>query len=114
MNQPSTKPDYKEDDLKVKVSDKKKTFSFQEEEEPPVKREMTSLEGVKTVLLLLFGYAITSILPIWLLMKFANTGFVLSHGIFIVVVLAIVFGFGLHKPASPEQLAKRDRRKRKN
>lgn len=112
METPQNEPSYLTEDLKVTGAPKKRKINTPEPE-PFIEKEMTTGEGIKTVGLIFFGYLLFSILPTLLFMLVFDVGFWLTQGLNFVLMLVIVFGFGLHKKASPEQLMKRDMRKKR-
>lgn len=103
---------YSPDDLKVVGTRKKPKFNIPEPE-PVEEKEITFVVGLRTVSLIVFGYALFSILPTVFFMMVMDYGFGLSQGLSVVLALVLVFALGLHKEASPEQLAKRDMRKKR-
>ena len=109
MNEPT----YTKEDLKIKPSDKINRQSIEPVELKIEKEEVSTKEGVKIMAIIAFGYILFSILPTFLLMKFMDSGFLTAQGISLVLAIALVFTFGLHKEASPEQLVKRDMNRRK-
>ena len=67
---------------------------------------------IKVGITLLLGYMLFAIVPTIILMRAFELGFWLSSGITFILAIFLTLGLGLHKPASPEQLAKRDMYKR--
>lgn len=109
MNEPT----YTKEDLKVKPSDKVKHQDIEAVEVKIEKEEVSTKEGVKIMALVIFGYILFSSLPTFLLMKFMDSNFLTAQAVSLVLAIVLVFGFGLHKEASPEQLVKRDLNRRK-
>lgn len=100
--------------IDFKVTGKPKVPKMNIEEPVKVeKKEATFMEGVQTLALLAFGYAFFTILPTLFFMKVMDYGFWLSQGLVVVLIVVIVLTFGLHKEASPEQLEKRNMRKKR-
>lgn len=103
---------YSTDDFKVVGAPKKPKLNIPEPEIVEEK-EVTFFDGVKIMGLIAFGYLAFSILPTVFFMKALDLGFWLSQGLNVGLALIITFSLGLHKEASPEQLAKRDMRKKR-
>lgn len=77
---------------------------LQEEDDQPLRMK----DMVKITMTLILGYMLFAIVPTLILMKAFDLGFWLSSGITFILAIFLTLGLGLHKPASPEQLAKRD------
>lgn len=111
MNEKKTP--FNETDLKIRTADikwhveKKETIPVREKE-----KELSGFESVKILLVMLAGYVIYAILPTLFFVKVMDYGFWTSQIFTFVVAIILVFALGLHKEASPEQLAKRDMRKK--
>jgi hypothetical protein len=108
-----TEPTYTKEDLKITSTDKAKRLAIEPVEVEIEKEVVSTKESVKIMAIVAFGYILFSILPTFLLMKFMDSGFYSAQGISLVLAIALVFAFGLHKEASPEQLVKRDMNRRK-
>lgn len=76
----------------------------EEDENQPLRMK----DMVKITMTLILGYMLFAIFPTLILMKAFDLGFWLSSGITFILAIFLTLGLGLHKPASPEQLAKRD------
>lgn len=103
-------------DLKIKPKSKTTGFKMLEKQEPaiePKEEAVTSKDAVKVFFTLLFGYLVYAIIPTLVFMKALDFGFWLSSGLTFGLAVVLVFALGLHKPASAEQLAKRDMNRRK-
>lgn len=103
---------YSPDDLKVVGAPKKPKLNIPQPEIVEDK-EMTFFDGFKTVSLIAIGYILFAILPTVFFMMVMDYGFWFSQVPNMVLALIFVLSFGLHKEASPEQLAKRDMRKKR-
>lgn len=107
---------YNDEDLKIKPSDIRKHNEEKQQESQLVfkeeEKEMSFFESIKVLLIVLGGYAIYSILPSLFLVKVMDYGFLTSQVYTFILAIILVFVFGLHKEANPEQLAKRDARKK--
>lgn len=107
---------YDEEDLKIKPSDIKKHSEEKKQESQVVfkedEKELSAFESIKVMLVVLGGYAIYSILPTLFFIKVMDYGLLTSEIYTFILAVILVFVFGLHKEANPEQLAKRDARKK--
>lgn len=108
-------PNYTETELKVSKKVKSSPFKMLENEpdaKPPKESELSRKAILKFFFTLVFGYLFYSIIPMFLLIQVAHVGFWMSAGITLLLAIVLVFALGLHKPASAEQLTKRDIRKK--
>lgn len=107
------KAPFNENELKISSADIK--WHVERKEPVPVKekeKEVSGFESVKILLVMLAGYVIYAILPTLFFVKVMDYGFWTSQIYTFVLAMILIFALGLHKEASPEQLAKRDMRKK--
>lgn len=109
------KPGYNLEDLQIQPKKKVSSFKMLDEkkETVPVEEPVTKKDAVKVLLTILFGYLIYSIIPTIVFMKVLDFNFGISSALTFGLGVILVFALGLHKPASAEQLAKRDMNRRK-
>ena len=109
------KPEYNVEDLQVKPKKKEHAFKMLEEKKVEVVTDepVTKKDFVKVSLTLLFGYLLYAIIPTFVFMKVLDFNFGISSALTFGLAVVLVFALGLHKPASAEQLAKRDMNRRK-
>lgn len=108
----------KQSNLKVIQNPKvKKTILDGDDVQPVVEdvvdEPVSFKDVVKVTLTLMMGYILFAIAPTVLLMKVFEFGFWLSTGFTFILAVILALTFGLHKPASAEQLAKRDMYKKR-
>ena len=113
MEYNSNERGYTKEDLKINPTAIKKRLVPEYVEEPLEEKEISALGSLKVVTLLVFGYILYAILPSLFFIYILDTGFVIAELLTFVLAVLLVLAFGLHKEASPEQLAKRDMHKRK-
>lgn len=109
------KPEYNLEDLQVQPKKKVSPFKMLEEkeEEVVVEEDVTKKDYAKVFFTILFGYLLYAIIPTFVFMKVMDFNFWMASGMTLGLAIVLVFALGLHKPASAEQLAKRDMHRRK-
>lgn len=113
MKNEANEKSYTNDDLKITRADTLNRIALETVEPEIENEEISTKECIKVSLFVLVGYGMFSLIPTLIFTQLVGTGFLVTQAVILLITLVIVFGFGLHKEASPEQLVKRDMNRRK-
>lgn len=110
-------PKYTDEELKIstvkKVSPFSKLTESKEVEPEKPEEEVGAKDAIKVFLTIIFGYMMYALIPTFVLTKFVGLGFGFASLITFGIAVVLFFALGLYKPASAEQLAKRDMNRRR-
>lgn len=107
--------DYDKTKLKEELNSTLKK-DFEPIQEKKIEREPDKISGkviFKILFVFIVGYVFLSSLPTYLMLHFTSISFGFSQIIVLTILILVSYMLGLHKPASPEKLAKRKKKKKK-
>ncbi len=101
---------YDRDSLKIQPTETTKLKAEENTATIDVTRKqeeiLSNRKATLVIVMLIAMYAIVSALPTFLIMHFGHLSFWLTQAIVFIVVVIVVWAFGLYKPASNEQKLK--------